>query len=93
VKRELSAKIKQQLDSLIRQSVEFALANPEESQGYVSEHAQEMEEKIMRKHIELYVNDFSVDLGSEGKGAVGKLFEMASEKGVIESPHQELFLS
>lgn len=68
--KELSTKI----DSLIRQSVEYAFKHHYQTlTPYVKEHAQEMSEDIMRKHIDLYVNQFSVDLGEEGKKAVKTL--------------------
>ena len=48
---------------MLRRSVEYALANPEASLPFVREHAQEMSEEVMYRHIDLYVNDYSVDLG------------------------------
>jgi 1,4-dihydroxy-6-naphthoate synthase len=65
------------IDRLIRRSVEYSFRNHYENlSGYVKQHAQEMSEDIMRQHIRLYVNDYSIDLGDEGKKAVGKLFEI-----------------
>ena len=61
----------------IRASVEHAFRHPEASAGYVSAHAQEMDPAVMRQHIDLYVNDFSVDFGAEGERAVALLLKMA----------------
>ena len=64
------------VDRLIRKSVEFAFSNYPELTDYIRSHAQEMSEDVMRKHIDLYVNNFSIDLGIEGKKAVDKLVEV-----------------
>jgi 1,4-dihydroxy-6-naphthoate synthase len=79
IKRNISKEIQQKVNRLIRQSVEFAFANPESSMPYVKAHAQEMSEEVMKKHISLYVNEFSVDLGEVGAGAVKLMFEKAKE--------------
>jgi len=72
---EIAAKV----DKLIRKSVEFAFSNYPELTDYIRSHAQEMSEEVMRKHIDLYVNNFSIDLGIEGKKAVDKLVEVYEE--------------
>lgn len=65
------------IDGLIRKSVEFAFKyNYRQLSDYVKQHAQEMSEQVMRQHIDLYVNNFSVDLGNDGRKAVGKLLEV-----------------
>ena len=46
----------------------------------------------MKAHIELYVNDFSVDLGSEGKSAIINLYEKATKNGVISSVPKDIFV-
>ena len=56
-------------------------------------HAQEMSEEVMYKHIDLYVNDYSIDLGVEGRRAVTLLFEKARALGVIPIVSDDLFLS
>ena len=55
-------------------------------------HAQEMSEDVMYQHIDLYVNDYSVDLGREGRRAVEVLFERAKAVGVIPPVTADLFL-
>ena len=93
MKRELSAELKQLVNRLIRQSVEFAFAHPESSAAYVKEHAQEMSEEVRNKHINLYVNKYSIDLGHDGRAAVELLFQKAQELGVIQKIDQSIFLS
>ena len=78
---------------MLRRSVEFAFANPKSGLDYIRSHAQEMSEEVMYKHIELYVNKYSLDLGEEGKKAIKLLFDTAREKNVIPEIKGELFLN
>jgi len=61
----------------IKESILFAFKNPLESKAFIASHAQEMDEQVTAQHIALYVNDFSVDLGTKGKLAIEKLKEVA----------------
>jgi len=92
VKRSLPLQIQQKVNRLIRKSVEFAFNNPKSALPFIKSHAQEMDEKVMYQHIDLYVNKFSVDLGIEGKKAINTLFEQAFDKGIIPKVDQNLFL-
>ncbi len=92
IKRSLPDDVKAKVNRLLRRSVEFAFANRKVSLPYVREHAQEMSEEVMYKHIDLYVNDFSIDLGKEGRKAVLMLFKKAKESGVIPPNDFKLFL-
>lgn len=65
--------IMQQVDQLIAKSVEYAFNNYPDISEYVSSHAQEMSEAVMRQHIDLYVNNFSRDMGETGKKAIETL--------------------
>ncbi len=51
--------------------------------NYCRQHSQEMDETVMKKHIDLYVNDFSLDLGQEGLAAVRRLFDEAEACGIF----------
>jgi len=66
-----------QVNDLIKKSVEYAFSHYPEVADYVKENAQEMSEKVMRQHIDLYVNEFSIDLGIQGKKAVTTLLNTA----------------
>ncbi|MFN4235037.1 MAG: 1,4-dihydroxy-6-naphthoate synthase [Bacteroidia bacterium] len=92
VKRNLPEDVKQKINRVLRRSVEYAFANPKASYEYVKANAQEMEEEVMYKHINLYVNQFSLDLGVEGKRAVKTLFDMAKEKKIIEKMREDIFI-
>lgn len=67
----------------IRASLRFAREQPQKVMGYVREHATEMEETVMHKHIETYVNEFSDDLGAQGIAAVEELFRRAQEASMF----------
>jgi len=92
VKRNLPNELKQKINRVLKRSVEYAFANPKSSIDYVKKHAQEMQEEVMYKHINLYVNKFTKDLGEEGKRAVKTLFNMAKEKQIIEIIREDIFL-
>jgi 1,4-dihydroxy-6-naphthoate synthase len=84
-RRGLGEETIRRVDDAIRRSVEHAFARPDDSREYVRAHAQEMDEAVMRRHIELYVNRFSVDVGDEGERAIRELFARARAAGVV--PH------
>ncbi|KAF5076869.1 1,4-dihydroxy-6-naphtoate synthase [anaerobic digester metagenome] len=75
IRRDLSQNVKVLVQQLIAQSVNFAFANPDISTNYVRTYAQEMDVEIMRKHIQLYVNSYSADLGDSGRSAINFLLE------------------
>jgi len=91
-KRSLGAERIRQIDAALRASVEYACANPREPQNYIKQHAQELLDDVIRSHIELYVNDFSIDLGDEGIRAIATLFSRAEERGIIPRCELPLFL-
>jgi 1,4-dihydroxy-6-naphthoate synthase len=78
IKRSVDKKICSQIEKLIKKSIEFAFRNYPSITDYVKQHSQEMSEDVMRKHIELYVNDFSLDLGINGKQAIETLYKVAA---------------
>ena len=76
IKRSIDSSTQQKVDELIRKSLVSAFDNYPQLTDYVRQHSQEMSESVMRQHIDLYVNNYSVDLGEEGKKAVWKLLEV-----------------
>jgi 1,4-dihydroxy-6-naphthoate synthase len=92
VKRNFDEELKEKIDRILKKSVEYAFANPESSKEFVKKHAQEMSEEVIYKHINLYVNKYSVDLGAEGKRAVKLLFDKAVELNLIDKIEEELFV-
>ena len=92
IKRSLPDEVKQAVNRVLRRSVEYAFAHREASLPFVRVHAQEMSDDVMYRHIDLYVNEYSVDLGAEGRRAVELLFERASRTGIVPAVKDKLFL-
>ncbi len=80
INRNISGEVKEKVDRLIRKSLEYAFGNYPVISDYVKQHAQEMSEDVMRQHIDLYVNDFSLDLGADGETAVRKLLNVFKQE-------------
>lgn len=79
MKRSLGTELQTRFNALIRQSVEYAFAHYPAVTDYVRQHAQEMSEQVMRQHIDLYVNNYSIDLGAAGRSAVEVLLDVYSK--------------
>jgi Predicted periplasmic solute-binding protein len=92
VNRKLPEALRQSVDRVMRRSVEYAFANPNTSYPFVKQYAQEMDETVMRSHIELYVNDFTRDLGNEGRSAIETLYAEAAQRGVIPTIGDDIFV-
>lgn len=73
VDRSLGEEVARDVERLIRRSIEYAFANPATSRDFIKSHAQELEDDVIDKHIALFVNDFSLTLGDEGRRAVEEL--------------------
>jgi len=73
VSKNINDEITRKINRVLQRSVQYAFDNPSSSKDYVKQHAQEMDENVMQNHINLYVNNFSVDLGLEGNKAVDEL--------------------
>jgi 1,4-dihydroxy-6-naphthoate synthase len=92
-RRSLPDPVLRELDRLVRASVEHALGQGPLLSDYVKQHAQEMDEAVMRQHIDLYVNEFSVDVGEAGRRAVETLFEVHRKVNPgVPSPEGDVFL-
>ena len=73
--KALDEEIRARFERLLRRSIEYAFANPLASRAFIKEHAQELEDEVIDKHIALFVNDYSLTLGDEGRRAVEALLE------------------
>jgi 1,4-dihydroxy-6-naphthoate synthase len=93
ISRRLPADVRQRVNRVMRRSIEYAFANRDASLPFVRANAQAMSDEVMYKHIDLYVNEYSVDLGVDGRRAVEVLFERARNSGVIPEMKEDLFLS
>jgi 1,4-dihydroxy-6-naphthoate synthase len=84
-KSSFDDELRNKISSLIRKSVEFAFANYPNITEYTKEHAQAMDENVMRQHIELYVNNYSVDLGEDGRRAIDQLQKVFNDITALHS--------
>ena len=86
-RRSFPGELQRRIDQLVEKSVLYAIDNYPLVTGYVQQHAREMEESVMRKHIDLYVNNYSINLGSDGKAAVNtllQLYDQVNGNGITE---------
>ncbi len=91
-RRSLGADRIGQLDWAIAQSVEYACAHPDAVRGYIRQHAQEMDDRVMQAHIDLYVNQHTLDYGADGEAAIFDLIERAERAGIAPKSDAPLFI-
>ena len=92
-RRDLGNELIRTVESAIRSSLDYAWSHPGEARSYIRQHAQELDDTVTDSHIDLYVNEFSRDLGNEGIRAVETLFARAEKRGIIPSCDRDLFVS
>ncbi len=85
MKKNFSTEIAVQINSLIKKSIEYSFANYPDIAPFVKQHSQEMSEQVMRQHIDLYVNNYSINLGNEGKEAIDTLLRIYSKMNETEA--------
>jgi 1,4-dihydroxy-6-naphthoate synthase len=83
MKRTIDPAIIAQVDDLIKESVLYAWKHYPVLSEFVQCHAQEMDESVMRQHIQLYVNEYTSELGAVGLHSIKTLFAKAQESGLI----------
>jgi 1,4-dihydroxy-6-naphthoate synthase len=93
VNRKLDKEIQLKINRVLKRSVEFAFENPKSAYPYIKQYAQEMDEDVMYKHIDLYVNEFSRELGVDGRKAIEILYEKAISLGVLPEMNDQIFLT
>ena len=91
-RRALGENLIRQIDTLLRLSVEHAFRNRAEPMDYIKKHSQELSDDVINQHINLYVNDFSIDIGQEGEKAVLELISRAEQAGIIPKTDQRIFI-
>ena len=92
IHRKYSSEIQQKVDRVLKRSVEFALDNPDSGKDFVKCYAQELEDEVIKMHIALYVNNFTVNLGEAGRNSVFRLFERAINLGITENLPVDIFV-
>ena len=92
IRRSLPPDVQAAMDRVLRRSVEYAFAHREVTLPFVRAHAQDMQDEVMIKHIDLYVNHYSIALGPEGRRAVEVLFAKAHAAGAMPEVTAPLFI-
>jgi len=90
--RALGNEMLQKINRILKRSVQFAFDNPKSGLDFIRQHSQEMSEEVMYKHIGLYVNNYTLDLGEAGRKSVETLFNKAKQLGLIAAIEKDLFL-
>lgn len=92
IKRSLPDEVKHKMNEYIRESVVYAFEHPLDGMNYIKQHATETDDEVIKKHINLYVNEYSVNMGEVGRKAVNELFGKAVSNNIVSKPGKELFL-
>lgn len=92
IRRDVPDDLKKTINQLLRESIEYANAHPQSSNTFIHEYAQAIEDDVLKKHIALFVNDFSLSLGEQGKIAIETLYQRAKAVGIINEVPKEMFI-
>jgi len=93
IHRRIPEDIALKFNRILRRSIEYARENELESYDFVASHAREMDSSVINCHIGLFVNDFSLMLGSVGRKALAELFRIAHERGITPAVPDRIFLT
>jgi 1,4-dihydroxy-6-naphthoate synthase len=93
IRRGLGGRVAGLVEEKIRESLRYAMRNPDEPLPYIRRHAQEMSPDVIRLHIDTFVNEFSIEAGDEGERALRSLLEAACALDNRPVPEQMLFWS
>ncbi len=92
VKKNLDIDTQLKIDRVLKRSIEFAFKNPKSPTEYMKKFAQNMSNNVMQQHVQLYVNDFSFNLGKDGRDAINTLYSKAFNLKLIEKLPQNIFI-
>ncbi len=90
-RRSISQSDKNHINKIIQSSIEYAFKHPIASKQYIREHAVEMDENVIESHIALYVNEYSLNLGTEGRNAIEFLLKKGADLGLLPSITKPIF--
>jgi len=93
IKKSFDSALQQKVDRVIKRSLEYAFAHYPLITDYVKQHSQEMSESVMRQHIDLYVNNYSLQLGPDGKAAVNTFLDIYEQLKKVGASDKEIFLA
>ncbi len=91
--RNIDKKTLQSIQEMIRKSIEYAYKNSEPCMAFIKQYSDEKNNDIIHKHIDLFVNNYSLDMGNEGRKAVTELYKQSCKKGLIENYREDIFIN
>lgn len=91
--RRLPQEVVEKVNKLVRKSLEFALSNPKGTIPYMRKFAQSMDQEVLDAHLRTFVNEYSVELGDEGKRAIKILIEKSIAAGLINDFPADYFIT
>ncbi len=92
IRRDIPLDVKQKVNKVLQRSIEYALKHPGEAMPFIKKHAQQTNDAIIEKHINLFVNEFTIQLGDVGKEAIEYLYEKARELNLIPAVAKTIFV-
>ena len=92
IKRDLPEETKIKINQFISSSVSYAFKNPLGTYSYIKQYSQSLSEEVIQSHINLYVNDYTIDLKEKGKKSIETLFEKAYERNLVPELRSKIFL-
>ncbi len=92
VDRNLPHSLRQSIGRVVGKSVLYGLSHPGEPLPFVKKHARNLDQEVITRHIDLFVNDYTADLGEEGAVAVRRLFSEAMAMGILNSVPDDFLL-
>jgi 1,4-dihydroxy-6-naphthoate synthase len=90
--RKHGAAMQLKMSRIIKRSIEYAYEHPDSSLNFIKQYAQEMDAEVMKKHIDLYVNNYSLELGEQGRKAITRFYKEALERKLIPALNQPIFI-
>ena len=91
IRRDIAPETARSVETAIRESTLYGFTHRTETESYIKKYAREMSSAVIRRHIDLYVNDFTIEIGEQGKEAVETLFEMARNRGILPESKKPVF--
>ena len=93
INRKLDRNIQIFIENLIKESVQYAMKQPNSTLPFIKNYSAELDEEVISQHISLYVNDYSTEMGKEGQEAIKRLFKEGSKAGCFSMPENDIFVS
>jgi len=90
--RRIGIHLLRKIEEIIRKSIQYAIENPDSSRKFIKQHAQNLQDEVIEKHIQTFVNEYTINLGEIGKKTVETLFQLALKNKLIEKIQPKLFI-